>query len=400
MYDIKNIWSLVTKIIDIFIRPEKESKENTTQIGTGNISAKGNNIIIKSGDISISQVEKIANIVSKLNRPELEKIAIETYDKRVYELNKSIILALKCNQKYIHIFSEPYMQISLSDAQKAFAKDGDDNLKIMLVNFITNLVKADPKSLTKIIFEESINIAPKLIVQQYDILSLVFLLLYAPNYKLSNWEDFENLLNVYIFPFIESLTENATCYRHIEYTGCAFIKTGYYLIEDLLAFYYPGFFCNGFTKERFEKDVDINISKYMDDGILIKCFHNDHLYQINAIYKNDIKGKCQEKHYDDSLIFKINKIQREHLMNNAMIKNTIIETNKNKDFLKLFSIWDNSFIKHLELTSIGIAIAISNIKRKVGESLDYSIWLNEKSDFNLFESQLKKIPKIFDGGYF
>lgn len=399
MYDIKNIWSLVTKIIDIFVKPEKESKEKNIQIGTGNISAKGNNIIIKSGDLSISQVEKIANIVYKLNRPELEKIARETADKRVYELNKSIILALKCNSEYVHIFSEPYMQISLSEAQKAFAKNGDDDLKITLVNFITNLMKADPKSLMRIIFEESISIAPKLTVQQYDILSLIFFLLYAPNYNLSNWEDFKYLLNKYIHPFIESLTENATCYRHIEYTGCAFIKTDYYSIEDVLAFYYPGFFCNGFTKEKFEKDIDSNISKYINDGILIKCFHNDHLYQINAIYKNDIKEKCQEKHYDDSLIFKINKIQREHLMNNTMIKNTIIEVNKNKIFSKLFSIWDNSFIKHLELTSIGIAIAISNIERKVGESLDYSIWLNEKSDFSLFESQLKKIPKIIDGGY-
>jgi len=334
-----------------------------------------------------SEFREIARSVFKENFYNLKDVARETAYNRSNEFTEEVIKALSANPKNFDTFSEPSMQANLFEAQKAYAKSGEGYLKILLLNYINNIVKSVPKSLTRIILEESIKIVPKLTIRQCDMLSLIFLMLYSPNYNLSTWEDFETLLNDCIYPFIESLSDNVTNYRHLEYTGCVFSKPGHYTAEELFQFYYPGMFSSGFTIERFKEKVDMNALKYKNDGILINCFHNVNLYQINAIYKDDINKKGQEKNYNKSVIFELNRIQKEHLMNDDMVRNAILRINT--DLKKLFSIWNNSYISHLELTSIGVSIAISNIERKLGISLDYSIWLNE-------ESSSKKLKYISD----
>lgn len=349
-------------------------------------------IVIKI-EPSIRNLEfrEIARSVFKENFYNLKEVARETAYNRSNEFIEEVIKALSDNPKNFDTFSEPSMQVDLFEAQNAYAKSGESYLKILLLNFINNIVKAAPKSLMRIILEESIKIVPKMTIQQCDMLSLIFLMLYSPNYNLSTWVDFETLLNDCIYPFIESLSDNVTNYRHLEYTGCVFSKPGHYIAEELFQFYYPGMFSSGFTIERFKEKVDMNISKYKNDRILIKCFHNANLYQINAIYKDDINKKGQEKNYNKSVIFELNRIQKEHSMNDNMVRNVISRINT--DFKKLFSIWNNSYISHLELTSIGISIAISNIERKLGISLDYSIWLNERSSSKNFKYISDEIPR-------
>ena len=54
-----------------------------------------------------------------------------------------------------------------------------------------------------------------------------------------------------------------------------------------------------------------------------------------------------------------------------------------KDFLKqqgdfmnsLFEVWDNSPLKSVTLTSVGIAVAIANLRRKTDITADLGIWI-------------------------
>jgi hypothetical protein len=41
----------------------------------------------------------------------------------------------------------------------------------------------------------------------------------------------------------------------------------------------------------------------------------------------------------------------------------------------LFDIWENSKMKSMSLTSVGIAIAQANFKRKTGDMIDLGIWI-------------------------
>lgn len=51
--------------------------------------------------------------------------------------------------------------------------------------------------------------------------------------------------------------------------------------------------------------------------------------------------------------------------------------NSHSELSDLKNMWDNSQLSHCSLTSVGIAIAISNIKVKSGLELNLDIWINE-----------------------
>lgn len=51
--------------------------------------------------------------------------------------------------------------------------------------------------------------------------------------------------------------------------------------------------------------------------------------------------------------------------------------NSNPNLSSLQTIWDNSQLCHCELTSVGIAIALSNINIKTGQEWDLGIWIKE-----------------------
>lgn len=42
---------------------------------------------------------------------------------------------------------------------------------------------------------------------------------------------------------------------------------------------------------------------------------------------------------------------------------------------QLFDLWDSTPIKNLTLTSVGIALAHANMKKRTGRDFDLSIWL-------------------------
>jgi hypothetical protein len=45
------------------------------------------------------------------------------------------------------------------------------------------------------------------------------------------------------------------------------------------------------------------------------------------------------------------------------------------DFALLFDLWENTPLKHMALTSVGIAIGYANLKRVCGFDADLSIWI-------------------------
>ncbi|MFK7771273.1 MAG: LPO_1073/Vpar_1526 family protein, partial [Saprospiraceae bacterium] len=62
---------------------------------------------------------------------------------------------------------------------------------------------------------------------------------------------------------------------------------------------------------------------------------------------------------------------------------TTMSKKKKKNYLisispsveKIFEVWQNSVFNKLELSSVGIAIAHANYRRKIGETMDLSNWI-------------------------
>jgi hypothetical protein len=49
--------------------------------------------------------------------------------------------------------------------------------------------------------------------------------------------------------------------------------------------------------------------------------------------------------------------------------------NKGEFMVTLFDVWENSSLKSITMTSVGIALAQANFRRKTGITIDLGIWI-------------------------
>lgn len=86
------------------------------------------------------------------------------------------------------------------------------------------------------------------------------------------------------------------------------------------------------------------------------------------------KNKAKKLGINDNDIKKILNLNNSRKMNDKEVKDFIISSYPFME--KIFDVWNNSMMKSLNLTSVGIAIGHANVKRNLGEFTDLSIWIN------------------------
>lgn len=102
--------------------------------------------------------------------------------------------------------------------------------------------------------------------------------------------------------------------------------------------------------------------------------HDSKKFQINAMSDSVINEKANSMNISEQDLNTLINLNANFLMTNEEIRNYII---KERDYMqKVFSVWEDSYMKNLTLTSVGIAIGHANVKRNVGEFTDLSIWIN------------------------
>jgi hypothetical protein len=67
-------------------------------------------------------------------------------------------------------------------------------------------------------------------------------------------------------------------------------------------------------------------------------------------------------------------------MSNKEIKELLEGLDNNMK--KVFEVWKDSYFKNFDLSSMGIAIAHANYRRKTNETMDLSIWIKVRNTHN------------------
>ncbi|KON69630.1 hypothetical protein AKG34_13315 [Peribacillus butanolivorans] len=96
--------------------------------------------------------------------------------------------------------------------------------------------------------------------------------------------------------------------------------------------------------------------------------HNEMFYQ-HLQYSGCLSISSGVATFDDIMIHKFLPNLSENEVNKIILTNPELAT--------FMSIWDSTKLSNSNLTSVGIAIAISNIKRKIGYICELSTWINE-----------------------
>jgi len=348
-----------------------EDTKITSKSGDGSTTIQAKEVVIQQGS-SYSEIKEIAKDVFKQNfltlRDEASSLAIE----RANEFTIKLVEELKIRKPdTMQNAKTPGFQYALYEAQKNFAKTGDKDMAEVLVDILIDRLEFNDRNLRQIVLDESIGIIPKLTSSQLDVLTLVFLLKRSVNYGINNDETLKDYLDKYIKPFTDSLSKESSLYEHLAYTGCSGISIGSNSIEDIFKNNYKGLFFSGFKLEDYKK-ITGETTDY--DSFVIKCFNDEAKYQLNFLNKEILDKKIIKKNVPTKISQKIIQLFNQNILPDAKIKLKLIALSD--DYMNnLFETWTNSSMKNLVLTSVGIAIAQANYRRKTGVTIDLSIWI-------------------------
>lgn len=327
--------------------------------------------IINNYGLSYSEVKEIALDVFKKNfyqlSAEANQLAFERAKKFIEDYMEKLI---KENPSGIKKCQDPDFQYVLFDAQKNYARSGDGNQEMLLINLLVERSKQDERNTLQIVLNESISVINKLTQRQIDLLSFIYLIRYTKNSLTPTINDLVSYFNQFFMPIINGVSENYTDIQHLLYTGCGTESIGSVNVYEIIRDAYPGIFSKGFSKDEYEK---LKIQKDLLDSLFRKDSVIEDKYYIYATSYDDLNEIASMHGFNNDDKSKLNNLLRQSLMSEDDIKKVIRD---NCNFMsEPMEIFNKSKISHFLLSSVGIAIGYANIKQKLGSFSDLSIWI-------------------------
>lgn len=355
-------------------KESSKQKSGNNSVNMQQIESENVNISMNGG-ITYSDAKEIAQDVFNSNFYKLSEQAGQIAQKRANEFIDLFLSQLsKRNPKSMSSMNNPNMQYALFTAQKEYARTGDKALSETLVDVLVDLAKENNRTLKQIVLEESLSIISKLTTEQLDVLSFIFILRYSKNYGINNFETLNKYINKYLRPFVSKLTKENSCYQHLEFCGCGTIQISEVNIETVFQKSYSGIFFKGLSKEKLNSTLESkSFQTLLNSRLITKSLHDKKLFQINAIDYENFRKTAKKLEFSDNEINKLINLQKSNCMNEEEIKDFLIELNETMKII--FDYWDNSPLKNMTLTSVGIAIAQANIRRKTNIVFDLDIWI-------------------------
>jgi hypothetical protein len=95
--------------------------------------------------------------------------------------------------------------------------------------------------------------------------------------------------------------------------------------------------------------------------------------QIGVLDDDTLEHISNQNGLDEEVKAKLKQYFTKTTKNQSDVKKILLEVIPEME--KIFDIWNESSFNKLELTSVGIAIAHANYRRRTGETMDLSIWI-------------------------
>jgi len=349
-----------------------KDKVQKQEAGDDSTNLQAQSIVVNQG-ISYVDAKEIALDVYKSNFLQLSQNAAQIARERAEEITDNFLEKLKNeNESAIECMNEPSMQAALYEAQKQYAKTGDKDLEGLLVDILVERASINERNIRQIVLDESLSVASKLTSEQMDALTINFLITKTLSPALSNLQAVSQYLQNHIVPFIGNLNKESSCYEHLEYVGLGSLMHvgSISQIEQIYQNQYGGLFSKGFSRERLEQEIE-NPDTYSD--FITNNLHDASLLQINAVNVDVINEKCEKGNIPGPIKQKIIKLFNSTRMPPNEIKDYLIKVVP--EIEPLFDLWKDSQLSKFGLTTVGIAIAQANFRRKTGVKLDLSIWV-------------------------
>ena len=196
-------------------------------------------------DLFHIEFTKLGKDVEHLINERAEKIVVDYLNKLVQE-----------DPNLIQNTKNPDIRYDIIEAQKAYARLGDQEMADLLVKILVERTKSTENTFKNIALNESLSVIPKLTSKQIDVIILIYLVRYysfVPEFKMPFDFYYQTLVN---FLAVE-IPNSEMFYQHLQYSGCLSISIGSSSFASIFMHKFPHLF-------KDETEVNSFISSYSD----------------------------------------------------------------------------------------------------------------------------------------
>ncbi|MDK3014535.1 LPO_1073/Vpar_1526 family protein [Bacillus sp. RB3] len=274
--------------------------------GDDSTNIQAQNVTIQHNGLSYTEVKEVAMDVFKSNFYNLGQTVEKVINERAEEIiNEYLKRLMSKNPEALKETEDADLRFIIYEAQKNHARRGDKEIAHLLVDMLIDRTVTKEETLVKIVYNEALEILPKLTLKQINILTVIFILRYL---KLNNVFYIEQL-DLAIKKFATVVPEEEFFYQHLQYAGCVSISDGEINFVNVLKGNYPN---------------------------LVPISHENE----NLLFKRNLKNVAPHLHM-------------------------------------LLGQMEKTRIPNCSLTSVGIAIALSNFKKSIEAEWDLGIWIKD-----------------------
>lgn len=340
------------------------------------VAAVNSTVIVQTG-ISVSEARQIALDVYKANCLELRDVAAKVATQRATELTDAFLAKLSQEApEAAKQMEDPDMQHAIYSAQVQAARTGDKPLADMLVDLLVERAKSPSRDLVQIVLTESIEVAGKLTAAHIDAMSLIFVLKYSKRPGIVDSEAMRLFFKGTLEPLLSSAAGSTATFQYLEYVGCGNNSLADVRLARHLGNTYPQCFVSEQPKqvilqwlrgnnEHFEILRRIGLLRVDDaaDSVTILPIEKERV--LAFIAENSI----------DISIDVVDSLYRQWA-ESAASSATVEKLRAIDPGLGVLEKWFRAAPSHFTLTSVGIALAISNLKRRGAGLYRLETWVN------------------------
>lgn len=338
--------------------------------GAGSQNIQGEKIEFNYG-ISLSDAKEAALDVFKANFPILREEALTIARERAETfVEEWLTEQQRKHAEGITQFNDPDFQFVLYEAQKHYARSGDEALSGVLIDFLIERSKYPSRSLIQIVVNQALEVAPKLTESQLAVLSCVFLVRNV-GIGVSTHQKFAEMINKYFAPLIPLLETKSATYQHLVSVGCGSISVGSVGLNYYFENSFSGLFSRGFTREEYESK---GLKTPINNPIICPCLLDNSKFQLSVQNQRLIDTEARKRGLSEDDIPTLQSLHNKSIIRGQELRTTLIEMCP--ILSGLYDVYDDSLIARMDLSSVGICIGHSNIARSSGSIAPLSTWID------------------------
>jgi hypothetical protein len=340
--------------------------------------ARGGSVAIQSGGdttistgLSTDQLKGIIECVAD-QIPKFVQIAGGLVDQRLREFEEKIVDRFSSDKEAkAEVFQDPDFLFVVRQAQTSYARTGDETLGENLADLIAERSQTSSRSRASLILNEAISKVSALTREEFAVLTVDFVIRRTKS-DASNIHAVANFLNIYVSPFIDDVPVENSSYLYLESLGCGKMSVGSMTLESALTQTYQ-FLVRSVPRGPVE---DATSSRVVDSLVAAGLIHQPESTELRIDFdsKESFDTSVADAGFNDVDTDAI----WSHGRGSSLDKAGLIEA-LSKEVPKIelmFEKWEQSPLRHFELSAVGLAIAYSHLKRAIPLTAPISIWVN------------------------